>query len=89
MIPMWWRKRRQQLLRTLSSDSDHAERVSEAECAIREGHQKLVEANHLSDEMAQMSDELGKRGRRNHFSELVTEMLRSQGGGPAPTPRRG
>lgn len=88
MSPMWWRKRRQRLLRALPRDSDHAARVSEAECAIREGNQKLVEVNHLSDEIAVVSDELGKRGRKNHFSELVTEMLHNQGG-TAPTPRRG
>lgn len=89
MIPMWWRKRRQRLLRAVSSGSDHAARVSEAECAIREGHQKLVEVNQLSDEIAELSDELGKRGRRNHFSELVAEMLHNQTGGTTPAPRRG
>jgi hypothetical protein len=89
VIRMWWRKRRQLLLRVLPTDSDHAARVSEAESAIREGNKKQVEVNHLSDAMTQMSDELEKRGRKNHFSELVTEMLHNQGGGTAPAPRRG
>lgn len=86
---MWWRKRRQRLLRTAPSGTDHAARVLEAECAIREGHQRLAEVNQLSDEIAVVSTELEKRGRRNHFSELVTEMLHNQGGGSAPAPRRG
>lgn len=89
MIRMWWRKRRQLLLCALPTDADHAARVSEAESAIREGNQKQAEASQLSDAMTQMSDELGKRGRKNHFSELVAEMLHNQGGGSAPTPRRG
>jgi hypothetical protein len=85
VTPPWWRKRR----RTLPDESDHAQRVSEAESAIQEGRRTLAEANRLGDEIAEMSDELGRRGRRNHFSELIAEMLHDQTGGSSPAPRRG
>jgi hypothetical protein len=88
MTPTWWRRRR--LHRPAEENGkSHAQRISEATHAIREGEQTLVEVGRLGDEVGVMADKLGSIRSRNHFSELVAEMLRAQGGGSTPASRRG
>lgn len=90
MTPMWWRKRRRARPLPDEDGKSHAERMSEARHAITEGERTLTEVVRLGDEVGEMADKLKRIRSRNHFSELVAEMLKSQGGGSsAPAPKRG
>jgi hypothetical protein len=68
----------------------HEESISQAHNAIREGKQLLSEVGALGDQVSDVADRLKVKGSRNHFSERVAEMLRSQGGGSTtPAPKGG
>lgn len=89
MTPTWWRKRR--VAQPVDEDPrTHGQRVSEAKRAIREGERTLEDVGLLGNQVGEMADKLERIRSRNHFSELVAEMLRAQGGGSGtPAPRRG